>query len=62
MQFNLNKDMEALIQNVQTFFPSSEDQIAYLDDLELLETPFNICRPRIKNLYFVAMAILANTY
>lgn len=62
MQLNLNKDMETLIQNVQTFFTSSEDQIVYLGDLELLGTPFNICRPGIKNLYFVAMAILANTY
>lgn len=62
MQLNLNKDMEALIQNVQTFFTFSEDQIAYLGDLELLETPFNICRPRIQKLYFVAMVILVNTY
>lgn len=26
MQLNLDKDIEALIQNVQTFFTSSEDQ------------------------------------
>lgn len=33
MKLNLNKDIEELIQNVQTSPRSSEDQIAHLGDL-----------------------------